>query len=174
MQSDEEPVVLRLQSPDAVQHWAAILVPSGARVSVGEVMQMPRAGLSELPHKASTLLNGGGGDRVGVLPSSDGVDGGKKVSTSSEGGVGGSGTGGKGDEDGMHDAGSGPAGGDTGGGEGGNGVATGADAGGTGGEPDGGGGTGGGDKGGVGVGGEGSGGGGDGGSSGGGGEGLDS
>jgi hypothetical protein len=77
MQSDEEPVVLRLQSPDAVQHWAAILVPSGARVSVGEVMQMPRAGLSELPHKASMLLNGdcgggGKGEGRGGLGSGDG------------------------------------------------------------------------------------------------------
>ena len=66
MQSDEEPVVLRLQSPDGVQHWAAILVPSGARVSLGEVMQMPRAGLSELPHKARTF----GGDGEEVSPSS--------------------------------------------------------------------------------------------------------
>ena len=68
MQSDEELVVLRLQSPDAVQHWAAILVPSGACASVGEVMHMPRVGWSDVPHKASTSLNGdcgGGGEGEG-------------------------------------------------------------------------------------------------------------
>ena len=97
MQSEEEPVVLRLQSPDAVQHWAAIRVPSGARVSVGEVMHIPRAGLLELPHKASTLVKGkwggdGGGEGRGGL-GGDGDGGGDKGGGAGRGGSSGRGDG---------------------------------------------------------------------------------
>ena len=41
MQSLLEGEVRRRQSPDEVQHWAAIAVPSGLVVAVGSVMQMP-------------------------------------------------------------------------------------------------------------------------------------
>ena len=46
MQPSLVPVVVRRHSPVGVQHWAAILVPSGAAVAVGEVMQTPWVGPS--------------------------------------------------------------------------------------------------------------------------------
>ena len=60
MQSSLEVDVRRLHSPDTVQHCAAILVPSGVAVAVGDVMQTPLETASASPLRTRTLLNGGG------------------------------------------------------------------------------------------------------------------
>jgi len=75
MQSALDVEVVRLHSPDAVQHCAAILVPPGVAVAVGDVMQTPRLTASVLPRRASALnddpTGGGGGDGVGEVRGGD-------------------------------------------------------------------------------------------------------
>ena len=67
------PLVLRRQAPLTVQHWPAILVPSGASVALGDVMQTPSEGSSELPRSASAgVKDEGGAAGVGVTEVGDG------------------------------------------------------------------------------------------------------
>ena len=51
--------------PDAVQHCAAILEPSGVAVAVGEVMQTPSERASLEPLRAITRNGGGDGEGGG-------------------------------------------------------------------------------------------------------------
>ena len=62
MQSALDAEVVRLHSPDAVQHCAAILVPPGVAVAVGDVMQTPLLTASASPRRASTLKEDPTGD----------------------------------------------------------------------------------------------------------------
>ena len=84
MQSAFAPDVLRLQSPLAVQHWAAILLPSGVAVAAGEVMQTPLEMASALPSRASTLYD----ELVGAGGDGDGGGGGDDCTTGGNGGEG--------------------------------------------------------------------------------------
>ena len=59
MQVASEVVVRRLHSPDAVQHCAAILLPSGAAVAAGAVMQTPLERASVEPERAIVPVEGG-------------------------------------------------------------------------------------------------------------------
>ena len=54
-----------MHAPDAVQHCAAILEPSGVAVAVGEVMQTPSERASLEPLRAITRNGGGGGEGGG-------------------------------------------------------------------------------------------------------------
>ena len=102
MQSAFAPDVLRLQSPLAVQHWAAILLPSGVAVAAGEVMQTPLEMASALPSRASTLYDG-----TAVGGEGDGGGGGGGDGNGGGDGDGGGGGGGGGGE--VHGGGAGRA-----------------------------------------------------------------
>ena len=67
MQSALEEEVRRMHAPLAVQHWAAMLVPSGVAVAADEVMQTPLETASESPLRANVLKGGGssGGGNAG-------------------------------------------------------------------------------------------------------------
>jgi hypothetical protein len=67
-----------MHAPLAVQHWAAMLVPSGVAVAAGEVMQTPLETASESPLRANVLSGAiatGGGACVGGRADDGGDDG---------------------------------------------------------------------------------------------------
>ena len=118
MQSAFDLDMRRLHAPPGVQHCAAIFVPSGVLVAVGEVMQTPLEMSSVLPSSTSAL-NSGGGDGDGDVGDGDGKGDGHAGCGDGDGGQDGAGESGDGSSGGAAGAGDGVGGGgDSGGGRG--------------------------------------------------------